>query len=450
MAYAERGSRLNDDHVIQEHPFSISFERMREHHERLLSDIVKTSQGSKIYYGRFGVPSGLNKLSEIPLTSYFAIDHAIEKYGLEACLLRTPDLTFSTSGSTGKPKRMFYGRGDIERVGREFSDFCRFIGLEKGDIGWNLGGAFPNVSGAVLESACYAAGIETLPTLLYKDSDLVHALRKACKVERIDAMASAALVFYFVGKGIHDPDFLRETTQRKLRESYHLPRPLARSFARIYLHGVDMERLGRTLEGCRTAFTYAEPLTPYLHDLRESFPHMNFHDVFGSTENPITAAQLEPGTQGLSIFLTSAIPELADPKLIAEAKESSDIGVPGVLWTDWTKGMKGELIMTRPGECLPLVRYPTGDLIEVLDPARTFRTEVGGSMMEVTLPLIKVLGREAEALDFEVRDEGGCFLGNKIYSRNIHEALQRPHNIRWWELYNIKGQPGRLCFLIVR
>jgi hypothetical protein len=43
----------------------------------------------------------------------------------------------------------------------------------------------------------------------------------------------------------------------------------------------------------------------------------------------------------------------------------------------------------------------------------------------------------------------GSFLGNKIYAHHIHEALQRPHNIRWWEMYNIRGRPGRLCFLVI-
>ncbi len=262
-------------------------------------------------------------------------------------------------------------------------------------------------------------------------------------------MASAALVFYFVGRTVKDPEFLRGVVREKLKRDYHLPGPLAKLIGQLYLRGLDDQRLARTLSRCRIAFTYAEPLTPYLHDLRESFPSMAFHDVFGSTENPILAAQLDPGKAGLSLFLNSIIPEIAVPAEVAEAKEGLRQKVDGVPWFEWTKGLRGELIITRPGGCLPLVRYPTGDLIEVLDPAWTHRGVVDGQDVTVTLPLIKVLGREVEALDFEVQDEGGCFLGNKIYSRHIHEALQRPYNIRWWELYNIKGRPGRLCFLII-
>jgi hypothetical protein len=141
------------------------------------------------------------------------------------------------------------------------------------------------------------------------------------------------------------------------------------------------------------------------------------------------------------------IPELGDPAEVAAGLESGT-AVRAVPWHRWEEGMRGELIVTRPGECLPLVRYPTGDMIEVLDPETVFRIDIDGGS-EAILPLIKVLGRSVETLDFEVPDEMGSFLGNKIYAHHIHEALQRPHNIRWWEMYNIRGRPGRLCFLVI-
>jgi len=424
-------------------------ENIMERHERLLGSILEAAQRSAVYRGRLDRSISLDGLSRLPLTSHMLIERSIEENGLDACLLRTADLIFQTSGSTGSPKRMYYSHADLDRVAEGFSGFLGMVGLQRGSVGWNLGGALPNVSGVVLERTCDVAGIKKLTTLLDKDSDLIRALRKASKADRIDAMASAALAFFFVGRTVRDPDFLRGVVLGKLRRDYHLPGPLARLACRLYLSGIDRERLGRSLAQCQVAFTFAEPLTPYLHDLRETFPNMRFHDVFGSTENPVIAAQLDASVPGLSLFLSSSIPEIADPAHVAEAKEGTRAEVPGIPWYRWTAGMKGELIITRPGDCLPLVRYPTGDLIEVLDPARTIMVERDGGVVEITLPLIKVLGREVEALDFEVEDESGNFLGGKIYSRNVHEALQRPYNIRWWELYSIKGNPGRLCFLII-
>jgi hypothetical protein len=158
---------------------------------------------------------------------------------------------------------------------------------------------------------------------------------------------------------------------------------------------------------------------------------------------------LEQDVEGLSFFLDAIIPEIADPKDIAMAKTDPSHKVTGVPWYEWTTGLKGELLVTRPGHCLPLVRYPTGDVIEVLDPAHETIIRLDGGHRKVVLPLIKVLGRAVDILDFEVQDESGNFLGNKIYSRYITEALNRSTNVRWWELYHIKGNPGRLVFLII-
>ena len=110
---------------------------------------------------------------------------------------------------------------------------------------------------------------------------------------------------------------------------------------------------------------------------------------------------------------------------------------------------RGELLITRPGECLPLVRYPTGDIVEVVDPFGKSEVRIGNAKGTVILPTIKVLGRSADVLDFEVEDESGNFLGNKIYTRHINDAMQSTGNVRWWELYNIKGSPARLVFLII-
>jgi hypothetical protein len=52
-------------------------------------------------------------------------------------------------------------------------------------------------------------------------------------------------------------------------------------------------------------------------------------------------------------------------------------------------------------------------------------------------------------LDFAGADESGNFLGFKVYSRQINDALMRIKNVRWWELYHVKGSPGKFVFLII-
>lgn len=413
-------------------------------HERMLQDITSSAQGSIIYRGRVREITSLNDLSLLPLTSYQMIEEALLESGQERCLLRPPDHIFQTSGSTGRPKRMFYSKGDTARFAAQLAELCRAVGVRANDVGWNLGGAPPNVSGAQLDWTSELLGLTRLTTLLTRDSDLMPAMRRASRAARIDVVASAALVLYFVARSVKGPEFLRGVVREKLRRDRHLPWSIADLVARIYISTVRPRRLKRVLADTRIALTYAEPPTPYFHDLREGLPGAQFHDVLGSTENPVLAAQFETGTRGLCLFLNAVIPEIADPVEVTEAKEKGT-SVNGIAWTEWKEGMRGELIVTRPGDCLPLIRYPTGDMIEVLEPLHSIRTE--GGMM--TLPLIQVLGRSVDLLDFEVQDEMGCFLGNKIYSYHIHQALQRSNNVRWWELYNIKGQPGRLCFLVI-
>lgn len=413
-------------------------------HDRMLRDISSSAQGSTIYAGRVREISSLDELPSLPLTSYLRIDEAIVRDGLEGCLLNPPDHIFETSGSTGRPKRMFYSKEDADRFSAELAALCRAIGVREGEVGWNLGGAPPNVSGTLLEWTSDALGLKRLTTLITRDSDIMSAMRRASRAERIDVVASAALALYFVARSVKDREFLRGVVREKLRRDHGLPSPLASLIARLFIRTVNPRRLGKVLARTRVSLTYAEPLTPYLQDLRESLPEARFHDVLGSTENPVLAAQFDPDTRGLCLFIDAVVPEIADPVAVADAREG-DTGLQATPWTRWRAGMRGELLITRPGGCLPLIRYPTGDMIEVLEPFHPVSTERGTTVM----PLILVLGRSVDLLDFEVQDEMGSFLGNKIYSYYIHQALQRSHNVRWWELYNIKGQPGRLCFLII-
>ncbi len=424
----------------------ISREAMVSRHQDMLRSITSSAARSAIYEGRIREISSLQDLSSLPLTSYQYIEEAIEKLSQERCLLQSPDHVFQTSGSTGNPKRMYYSNSDALRIATDFGIICRTVGLGRSYKGWNLGGARPNVSGALLEETSELLGLDVLHTLLTRESDLMPAMRRASRLDRIDVVASAALVLYFISRSVKEPDFLQSTVKEKLRRDKHLPSFVASLVARLYIANVNPKRLGTMLAKTHIAITYAEPITGYYTDYRNSMPEARFVDVLGSTENPVLAAQLDLGSKGLSLFLNAVIPELADPVEVANAKQDGT-NVKGTPWTEWQKGMRGELLVTRPGEYLPLIRYPTGDMVEVIDPAH--RISLGDDGRATVLPLIKVLGRSVDVLDFEVEDEMGCFLGNKIYSHNIHEAMPRSLNIRWWELYNIKGNPGRLCFLII-
>jgi phenylacetate-coenzyme A ligase PaaK-like adenylate-forming protein len=430
--------------------FAISYDERLKRHEKLLTEITAQASKSPVYSDRIRQLSSLEELSSLPLTSYEFILERTELEGLDKVLLAPIAQCFHTSGSTGEPKRFYYGKEDIHSIAFEYAMMSRIIGIKPGQRAWNLGGRLPDLSGYFLiEVGKLLHMDDSISTLLKDDKDLVKALRRISSEKDIDIMASGALIIYLIGRMSQEPDFLSGLVEDKAIRTYHLPRPLAKLARRIYLRGVDMGALKDITDNVTIAISYAEALNPYMGELEKCYPRLRIFDVYGSTENPITAAQIDLSINGLSLFLNTLIPEIASPEDVLKGKEDPNYRVEGVLWHNWKPRMKGELLITRQGQCLPLVRYPTGDTIEILDSAHEIKVEVNGVPLALKLPLIRVLGRSVETLDFEVHDESGNFLGIKIYSRYVNEALHRSSNVQWWELYNIREMPARLALVVI-
>jgi phenylacetate-coenzyme A ligase PaaK-like adenylate-forming protein len=430
--------------------FAAPYEQHLRWQEELLAEITTQALRSPVYSDRIWSISSLEGLSALPLTPYESILECTERVGLDKILLGPMEQSFHTSGSTGKPKRFYHGKEDIERIVSEYAMVSHIIGIRPGQKAWNLGGPLPDVSGYILAQVGSHLDMSgSISTLLKDDKDLIRALRRASSEKDIDLLSSPALILYLIGRMSNEPGFLNGLIEDKAIRSYHVPRPLAKLVRRLYLRGIDMEALKNITDNVRIAISYAEPLNPYMGELKNCYPHLQIFDFYGSTENPIMAAQIDPTVNGLSMFINTIIPELASPEDVVKGKADPSFAVKGVLWNNWKEGMIGELIITRPGQCLPLVRYPTGDVVQVLDPAHEVRFEWNGDTVTIMLPLIRILGRSVETLDFDAQDESGNYLGMKFYSRYVNEALHRSSNVRWWEMYNILGTPSRLAMVVI-
>lgn len=418
-----------------------------QHLAVLRSEVARASASP--VYDHHGVDvSSWEDLQRLPVTGYDHIDRAFNEHGLERCLLTPAERFYHTSGYTGVSKRVYYSAMDINEMAQRYAIFGYVIGLRSGDTGWSIAGEEPLVSGPTLHNASLVLGGRLTSTLLAKDTDLRHALVVASRSDPFVYMAGTPLLLYMIGRIVHEPDYFPSIVERAVRNNYHLPRPLARLAARAMMLGIDLPRLKENVRNIRLAISYAEPLSPYLRSLDEYYPQMGAHDVMGSTECPLIAAQFRPRQEGLQCFLPGVIPELADPREVQVSKKDRT-PLRAIPWTEWKAGMKGELVITRSGECLPLIRYATGDLIEVLDPCCSTDVSMDDGPAQVIAPSIKMMGRSVDTLDFEAQDESGNYLGCKIYSRHIQEALQRSDNIRWWELYDVGARPSRLVFLII-
>ncbi|KAF5066710.1 hypothetical protein DSECCO2_260950 [anaerobic digester metagenome] len=417
-------------------------------HLEILNREVERARASPVYAQDMPDIGSWDDLQRLPAIGYDRMDEAFKKYGLERSLLAPADRYYHTSGYTGVSKRVYYSAKDIERMANSYALFGHLIGVRRGMTGWSIAGEEPLVSGPTLHNASKVLEADLMSTLLAQDTDLRKAVTKASRAQRFDVMAGTPLLFYVIGRIAHEDDYFRSMIERAAKNNYHLPGPLARLAATLMLAGIDLGRLRENVRAVRIAITYAEPLSPYLGSLKDYYPDMKAYDVLGSTECPLIASQYSPGQKGLQLFLPGVIAELADPREVQRSKKERT-PLQAIPWTEWKAGMTGELIISRPGDCLPLLRYATGDQIEVVDPRCSTEVMLEDGVRQLVSPSIKVMGRSVDTLDFDAQDESGNYLGCKIYSRHIQEALQRSDNVRWWELYDVGGRPSRLVFLII-
>jgi len=421
---------------------------LEKRHISVLNKEVQRSRASTVYGPDYGEVQSWEDLQRLPAIGYDRLDRAFKETGLEASLLAPAKLYYHTSGYTGVSKKIYYSSKDIADMARNYALFGYLVGIRPKMTGWSIAGEEPLVSGPTLHNASMVLGADLMSTLLAKDTDLRKALFKASRSGQFEFMAGTPLLFYMIGRIAHEPGYFPSMIERAARNNYHLPGPLAKLMTRIMMTGIDLPRLRENMRGVRIAITYAEPLSPYQKALQDYYPDLKAYDVLGSTECPLIAAQFRPGQEGLQLYLPGVIPEIADPRDVQVSKKQ---GTPlkAVPWTEWKAGTKGELVISRPGECLPLIRYATGDMIEVLDPRCSTEVMLEDGPSFVVSPSIRIMGRAVDTLDFEAQDESGNYLGCKIYSRHIQEALQRSDNVRWWELYDVGERPSRLVFLII-
>ncbi|MDD1776501.1 MAG: hypothetical protein LUP94_04000 [Candidatus Methanomethylicus sp.] len=424
--------------------FTLSYGDLKTLHSEMLSDITSTASRSPAYSSIKHI-SDLSQLGELPMTTYAQIQALFDKLGTEKVLLTEPSKFWFTSGSTGRQKKVFYGKGDLDMIARGFIQLLYLSGARVTDLFWvftSTGG--DTLFGLVLDRYGVKGNISTLAN----EMDVIRALRTASKLDRIDLTVGVTWLYLVMHKIAHNPEEFEKIVDKVVKQKVRIP-GISWLIRKYLMRGIDYRHLAESLSKIRIGFSHAEALSPYLGKIREAYPAIEMHDVFGSTEQWVQAIQVSTDHNWLNYFLRYSIPEIADPAEVLKAKENPSYIPKAVPWYEWKKGMRGELVFTRPNECLPLIRYPTGDMIEVMNPAHKFTVKMETTTIEVTLPAIMSLGRASDSVDFDSIDQSGNFFGFKVYSRQINDALFSLKNIRWWELYHVKGSPGRFAFLII-
>jgi phenylacetate-coenzyme A ligase PaaK-like adenylate-forming protein len=439
-------------HLIQDTRsfFGLTYQQHKTRHAALLQHITETAPHSPIYSGRLHPVAAMEDLSSLPLTFYESIAQVIDEVGTERAFLTPHTTCWQTSGYTGEPKRMYFGTGDVERCTQAIGCTCLALGVRPWHSAWSFGAAFPLLSGSIIDMLAESMdATDYFSTPVNNDRDFIKALRRISRHKTVDIMTGPPLLFQMITRMAHDPGFYRRLAAEKARKEYRVPAALAKLVGRLYLSGIDPARLQSIVQNVKIALSFSEPMQHYVEELRRSYPQVEFHDFLGSTEVLFYGVQFVDGDDWLSLLLQCIIPEIADPADVLAVREGRKDTVTGVPWYEWQAGMRGELIVTRAGDCLPLLRYPTGDLVEVVDPAYHVEKDFEGQPLSFELPAIRMLGRSVDAFDFEVPDEMGIFPVGKIFSRDIQDAATNAGNVRWWELHFLRGSPGRLVFLVI-
>ena len=277
---------------------------------------------------------------------------------------------------------------------------------------------------------------------------MIDVFKTVSKMESLDLVVGPPWLFLLMERIMKTPHEFVKVIHKEVKNQVKF-NLLANLVTWYLLKDIKWDELAELFKNTRLGFSQGEPLLPYLDRVNKSFPSMKIYDLFGSTEMPVQAVQLSPDIPELSYILYSNIAELADPADVLEATTNGTNKINTIPWYEWKKGMRGELIITRNGERMPLLRYPTGDMVEVLDPAHETQIKLIYDEWVVTLPTVKLLGRSSDIVDFELPDHAGNFFNFKFYNNNINEALMKTGNVKWWELYDVKGSPGKLVFLVI-
>lgn len=438
--------------------FCVSPEQRIEEHTRLLATVsAQAAQATLIYGEDLPIISNPESMSGLPILTSDRITKVLAENPLEAVLNARSSYCWKTSGYSGTSKTFYYAKEDAERFADIWAAYAWLTGARSGSSFWNFGSKLPMVSGQLLELV--KTRFETRNNIyspIKNGMDFVSALKKASRSKGADVIAGPTIAYYLICRAVQDPRYMLESVERVVINDMHLPAFLAKILAKLVLTGFNPTSLSTSLEHMYTGYSYAEPLASYSDMIHEHFPNLTMFDVYASTEVPIIGATLNKNDTALALLLPALYAELGDPLEIYKAKKDPGYGVTTIPWYKWEKGMTGELIISRPGAALPLFRYATGDLLQVEDPMRAFTPEASvrfpGEFSEsIPAPAIRVIARSADAIDFETEEEMGSFMGKKIYTPQIQQALSPLPNIVWWELFKVrKGDsgPGPLIFLI--
>lgn len=310
-------------------------------------------------------PAAVRTLEDLARLPYIRGADLREAWQREpAGMLCDPDvqLWFATSGTTGAPKWTPYGRWEMAMFQEIALRVYHMIVTRAGSFRCAIFGTpAPFVSDAAAYALLFSTVGAALPVEYLITSPTQAAAALAFLAERRpNAVVGFPSLLLRIAEGVaaEAPGAARAAwrAEPSLR---HLAGVVATRAVRIQPRHIYRPEIG--LFG-------GEPLAPYRQALRDAWGIRAF-ELYAMTEYPCYHVECPEGS-GMHLWADWCIPEVI-PLEALEREEADPAVLPAAHHLfDAAPGAVGEFVFTSFGRALPLVRYRTGDVIEVIDVAR--------------------------------------------------------------------------------
>lgn len=347
-------------------------------------------------------------LRQVPYLTGSRLRDAFATYAIEDILTsQSVRFWYCTSGTTGSPKWIPYTDADLNVCEQTILRSMWLIGMDQSRLTWfNLVTPAPFISDGAAHFGIFAEmlgglqneHISSSPTEVTTSLPLASA-RKPNVLSAFPSVAARIAEAF--------PEAALAETRRRFQERKNLPNLAAMLLARF--KGIRV----RDVIKIRYGIFSGESLAPYRQTIIDHYG-LEPYEVYACTE--FLSFNVEcPYHCGIHIWLDACIAEII-PQQELDKEENTAGYIPQALFLDEVPiGTMGEYVLTTFGEALPLVRYRTSDLLEVVG---TERCRCGR-----THPRVRVLRRLDDVVNmglvrFSILEVEAC-LGQVSHSGKV-------------------------------
>jgi phenylacetate-CoA ligase len=326
-------------------------------------------------------------------------------------VLCDPDVRvwFATSGTTGAPKWTPYGRGEFAMFEDVVLRAYRMIATRDGDFRCTI---FSTPAPFVSDASAYALLASCVRARLPVESVITSPSAAEATLRFLAARRPTAVIG-FPSLLLRIAEGITEEAPRAARAEWRHERSL-RSLAGVVATAV-VRIQPRHIFRPRVGLFGGEPLAPYRKPLQDAWG-IRSYELYGMTEFPCFHVEC-PEQTGIHVWADWCIPELI-PLQALEHEEADPAAVPAAHHLfDASPGAVGEFVFTSFTTVLPLIRYRTGDVIEVIDTARCGCGR--------THPRIRVRGRRDDLVNLGLV---------RFSTAELDQRLGALHGVVSWQL----------------